>query len=137
MRVLTLFALTFLIATTAAAQQQFREEPPDFSRDTLLRLFAEAPEREEADSGFQHRLGMIEFRAAGARWRVGYLPFFLPLHGSMPWNHHQRWPDPFVLTQTEIASTPRSWRDQRQMSSELRRIERKLRESQRVVVNPE
>ncbi|HUP44896.1 MAG TPA: hypothetical protein VM779_05225 [Thermoanaerobaculia bacterium] len=138
MRSLIFFTLAFLLAVTATAQQQqFREERPDYSRDTLLRLFADAPEPPETEPRFQHRFGMAELSAVGTRWRVGYLPFFLPLHGSMPWDHHQRWPDPFVLTGTEIASPPRTWRDQRTMSSELRRIERKLRESQQVEVNPE
>ena len=138
MRRATLIIFVCLTAATAAAQQQqFREDPPDYSRDTLLHLFAESPDREEADPRFEHRFGMIEFRAAGMRWRVGYLPFFIPLHGSIPWDHHQRWPDPFILTGTEIASPPRTWRDQRAMSAELRRLEKRLRESQKVEVKPE
>ena len=134
---ITVLILTLLVAATATAQTQFREEPPDFSKDTLLRLFAENPEREDVDSGFEHRFGAISFRTGPVRWRVGYLPFFMPLHGSEPWDHNQRWPDPFILTGTEIATTPRSFRSRRAMSSELRRIDRKLRESAVVRVEPD
>lgn len=133
----TLLIFALLAAATAHAQTQFREDQPDFSRDTLLRLFAENPEREDADSGLEHRFGAISFRTGTIRWRVGYLPFFMPLHGSIPWDHDQRWPDPFVLTGTEIATTPRSFRSRRAMSSELRRIDRKLRDSAVVRVEPD
>jgi hypothetical protein len=132
-----LLIISLLVTGSALAQQQFREEPPDFSRDTLLRLFAENPEREEVEPRFRHEIGMVEFRTRNIRWRVGYLPFFLPLHGSQPWDHDQRWPDPFILTGTEIAHTSRTWRDRRAMSSELRRIDRKVRESAIVRVQPD
>jgi hypothetical protein len=132
-----LLIISLLVTGSALAQQQFREEPPDFSRDTLLRLFAENPEREEVEPRFRHEIGMVEFRTRNIRWRVGYLPFFLPLHGSQPWDHNQRWPDPFILTGTEIAHTSRTWRDRRAMSSELRRIDRKVRESAIVRVQPD
>lgn len=137
MRSAILMVFTLLLSGTAVAQEQFREEQPDFSRDTLLRLFAENPDREEGEPRFRHESGMVEFKTRNIRWRVGYLPFFLPLHGSQPWDHDQRWPDPFVLTGTEIAHTSRTWRDRRAMSSELRRIERKVRESAVVSVRPE
>ena len=137
MRPAILLIISLLVTGSALAQQQFREQSPDFSRDTLLRLFAENPEREEIEPRFRHEIGMIEFRTRNIRWRVGYLPFFLPLHGSQPWDHHQRWPDPFILTGTEIAHTSRTWRDRRAMSSELRRIDRKVRESAIVRVEPD
>ena len=134
--ILIIFA-TLLSGSALAQQQQFREKQPDFSRDTLLRLFAENPDREEAEPRFRHEIGRIEFTTRNIRWRVGYLPFFLPLHGSQPWDQDQRWPDPFILTGTEIAHTARTWRDRRAMSSELRRIDRKVRESAVVRVSPE
>lgn len=137
MRVVAALILTLLTATAAMAQTQFREETPDYSKDTLLRLFAENPEREEAESRFEHRFGAIQFRTGSVRWRVGYLPFFMPLHGATPWDHHQRWPDPFILTGTEIATTPRSFRDRRAANAELRRIDRKLREAAVVQVQPD
>lgn len=137
MRTAIFIVVVSLAASTAAAQQQFNDSQPDYSRETLLRLFAENPEREDANARFRHRFGAIEFQTRGVRWRVGYLPFFLPLHGSMPWVNGHRWPDPFILTNTEIAHTPRTWRDQRAMSAELRRIERRLRDSATIRVQPE
>ena len=138
---ITILILALLVAGNATAQTQFRDEPPpgtpDFSKDTLLRLFAENPERDDIESRFEHRFGAISFRTGKLRWRVGYLPFLMPLHGSQPWDHNQRWPDPFILTGTEIATTPRSFRERRSMNSELRRIDRKLRESAVVRVEPD
>ena len=135
----TVLIVTLFLATSAAAQQSFRDdtEQPDFSRDTLLRLFAEGEEREDPEDRFRHRFGVIDFRAAGMRWRIGYLPFMVPLSGSQPWVNGQRWPDPFVLTGTEIAHTPRTWRSQRAMSAELRRIEKRVRETSTVRVQPD
>ncbi|HUP49421.1 MAG TPA: hypothetical protein VNA04_11590 [Thermoanaerobaculia bacterium] len=135
----TALILTLLLTATAAAQEeeQAQEPPPDYSRDTLLRIFADNPEREEEEQRVRVRLGVVDIRAAGMRWRVGYLPFYMPLHGSMPWLNGHRWPDPFILTGTEIAHTSRTWRDQRAMSAELRRLERRLRQTSTVTVKPE
>lgn len=131
-----ILALVLLPATVAA-----QEEPPppdtDYSRDTLLRLFSEGVEREETEPRVKVSFGAIEFRAAGARWRIGYLPFLMPLPGSIPWDHEQRWPDPFALTGTQIASPPRTWRDNRARNAELRRIDRITREAATVTVTPE
>jgi hypothetical protein len=129
-----------LVATTALGQSAFAPPPepaPDYSRETLLDLFADMPEREDPDARFRHEFGAIDFRAFGIRWRVGYLPFFMPLSGSQPWVNGQRWPDPFVLTGTQLATTPRSFRRGRAMNAELRRIERKVKESAKVTVTPE
>ena len=59
MRPAVLLIISLLMTGSVLAQQQFREEQPDFSRDTLLRLFAENPEREEVEPRFRHELGMI------------------------------------------------------------------------------
>ena len=142
MRRLAVFVLFTLTLATASAQQPAQEPAadgkPDYSRETLIEMFADVPEREEdPDAKFRHRFGAIDFRAFGIRWRVGYLPFMMPLAGSMPWVNGQRWPDPFALTRTELPMTPRSWRDRRAMSAELRRIERITREEAQIKVQPE
>ena len=131
--------LIVLIAMPVLAQQPADPAPPepDYSRDKLIEIFANEPQREKAEPRIKHSIGMIEFKALGMRWRVGYLPFFMPLPGSQPWINSQRWPDPFLLTGTEYASPPRTWRQTRDMNAELRRIERKLREKQKVKVQPE
>jgi hypothetical protein len=140
-----LFLLTLMmIAAASYAQDATQRVPmapleeidpsdPDYSRDTLLRLFADAPEREEIDPRFRHSLGAVDFKALGIRWRVGYLPFFAPFQGSYLTTNRE-WPDPFTLTGTAYASPPRTWRRSREMSAELKRIERRLRKESSVVV---
>lgn len=130
--------LLLLTATAAWAQQEEPNQPtPDYSREKLIELFADIPQRETAERRIKHSIGMTEFKAFGMRWRVGYLPFFAPLPGSQPWINRDRWPDPFLLTGTEFASPPRTWRQTRNMSAELKRIEKKLKEKQKVKVEPE
>ena len=131
--------LLFLAAMPALAQQEPEQTqpPPDYSREKLIEIFANDPQRDKAEPRIKHSIGMLEFRALGMRWRVGYLPFFMPLPGSQPWINGQRWPDPFLLTGTEYASSPRTWRQTRDMNAELKRIEKKVREKQKVKVSPE
>ena len=124
-----IFLLLLSLAATATAQEAEPIEETDYSRDTLLRLFADNPIREETEPRVRLSVGAIDFRVRGARFRIGYLPFFMPLQGSMPWLHSHRWPDPFTLTGTELPYTARTWRDERALSAEVRRIERRLRES--------
>ena len=134
----TIIILLLLSATTALAQQgETTQSPPDYSREKLIEIFADAPQREKGEPRIKHSIGMMEFKAFGMRWRVGYLPFFAPLPGSQPWINRDRWPDPFLLTGTEFASPPRTWRQTRNMSAELKRIEKKLKEKQNVKVEPE
>ena len=134
-RPLIIFLL--LIAATARAQEDSPQPPPDFSREKLIEIFADAPQREETERRIKYSIGMMEFKALGMRWKVGFLPFFAPLPGSQPWIHRDRWPDAFSLTGTEFASPPRTWRQTRNMSAELKRIEKKLKEKQKVTVQPE
>jgi hypothetical protein len=69
-------------------------------------------------------------------WRIIYLPIAMPFSGSVRGsNPSSMWPDPFALTGTEFASTPRTWRDNREVSRERRRIERSERSRARVRVN--
>jgi len=143
MRNALLIAISMAVVLPARAQTQFTPPGPpqvqtDYSRETLLELFADLPEPEEnTGNRIDHQFGSISFRAMGTRFRIGYLPFFMPLSGSRPWLNGERWPDPFVLTGAGYATTPRSFRTRREMSSELRRIERKVRESAKVTVKPE
>ena len=141
---LALFLLTFSIAGDVVAQdatqnvpmaplpQPVDEDDPDYSRDTLLRLFADAPEVEAGDPNFRHSLGAVDFRALGMRWRIGYLPFFAPFQGSYVTTNRE-WPDPFQLTGTSYATLPRTRRS-RAMSTELKKIEKRLKKDASVVV---
>ena len=125
----TVLLLSLFLAASAVAQESAPPEDTDYSRDTLLRLFADNPIREETDPRVRLSLGAVDFRVRGTRFRIGYLPFLTPMQGSMPWLNSHRWPDPFTLTGTEIPYTARTWRDERALSAEVRRIERRIRES--------
>lgn len=111
----TVMTLAFLLAAgTVAAQEQ--QPRADYSRDTLMRLFvASAPDQEPV---VRYRDGMLVLRGFnGDTLRMGYLA---PLSGS---EIGDRWPDPFSLTGTQIATSPRAWRTRREVNAELRRIE--------------
>ena len=101
-----------------------QEDKPDYSKETLVRLFAEGEPRPDRERNVQYSFGQVEFKAAGMRWRIGYLPFFMPLPGSYMGTTGWDLPDPFLLTGTQYATTPRTFRDRRAMSSEMKRIDR-------------
>lgn len=111
--------LTLLLVTGAAAAQ---ERPrPDYSKNSLLRLFAEAGTEEEDRRTFRVHDGMLQFRGGDTSVGLLFRPM-LPLAGSTL-TTNRTYPDPFSLTSTRIATGPRAWRTVRAMNAELRRIE--------------
>ena len=116
--------LFVLLLTSPVLAQETPPSAPDYSKDTLLRLFAEGEERPEREQNVKWSFGQVEFRAMGMRWRIGYLPFLVPLPGSYMDTTGWDLPDPFLLTGTEIATTPRTFRDRRAMNAEMKRIDR-------------
>jgi hypothetical protein len=124
----TILAL-LLIAGSAMAQDS--DSTTDYSKDTLLRLFVNSA-KQEGENPIRYRRGAIEFRALGTSWRFNYLPM-MPLSGTMGGVTNE-WPDPFALTNTVIATSPRSWRTRRNVNAEMRRIEKSERAKIRVTV---
>lgn len=124
---------TALILALALVPLAAPAETPDYSRESLLRLFADAPEREDPEAQIQYDIGTISFRALGSRWKIAYLPFLMPLAGSRL-TTNKDWADPFLLTGTQYASPPRTWSRSREMNAELRGIEKRLRKSAKVTV---
>lgn len=121
----TILAL-LLVAGTAAAQDEPR---PDYSRDTLMRLFV-AASPEEAQRNYRD-MG-VNVNAFGTTFRVHVLPqLLMPLSGSALTTSRE-WPDPFALTGTQIATSQRAWRTRRNVNRELRRIELTSRARMRV-----
>lgn len=122
--------LTFLlIAGTAAAQE--RERPrTDYSRDRLLRLFVEAGE-ENQKGPIRIEDGSLQFRAFDTIVRLPLGPV-RPLSGTF--TNTQQWPDPFVLTNTQIATSYNAWQTRREINAELRRIDRMERARAKVRV---
>lgn len=111
----------------AAAQEPANPPRPDYSREKLIQMFANEPRKEPAGPRVQLGFGYVDFKALNMRWRIAYLPILMPLSGSVPWRNNGAFgslPNPFELTHTEIASPPRTWRTTRDMSAELKRIER-------------
>jgi hypothetical protein len=107
------------------------DEPPDYSRQNLLRVFApheiELPPR--PPGRVQWHIGYFDFRALGMDWRIGYLPIAAPLPGTRL-NETAKPPDPFALTNTSIANAPPPivFDDlSRETRAELRRVRRRTK----------
>jgi hypothetical protein len=120
----------FLLTASAAAQNSAPVR--DYSKDTLLRLFVNAA-KQESENPIRYRNGAVEFRALGTSWSFNYLPM-MAMHGTLN-GVTMEVPDPFQLTGTQIATTPRNWRTRREVNAELRRIEKTERAKIRVTVN--
>jgi hypothetical protein len=129
-------AFVLLIATAAAAQQPPASStagPPDFSRDNLTQIFSDVVESPpKPEPAFKFDLGHVEFRALNMRWRIGFLPFLAPLPGSVR-RTVPTMMDAFALTGTELPYTPRTWREGRELSKEMKRIEQTERERAKVI----
>lgn len=123
----TILALLLTVSATAQDTRPSR----DYSKDTLLRLFAEAAEQ-EGENPIRYRRGAVEFRGLGTSWRFNYLPM-MAMSGTLG-GVTMEMPDPFALTGTAIATGPRSWRTRREVNQELKRIEKLERAKIRVTV---
>src|SRR5215212_7181746 len=132
MRTISPLVLIALLAVPAFAQ-----EKPDYSKENLLRILSVDIGKPEHERNVTYEFGAINFTAFGQRFRYSYLPFLAPLQGSR-FNHvtTSEWPDPFVLTNTQIAMRPGTYRERRARTAELRRIDRITRRKAKVVVNP-
>jgi hypothetical protein len=131
---MTLGALLFASALMA----QENPPQPDYSRTTLLRILS-VDQPEQPERKVEYPFGAIRIEGRSTRWLLGYLPFLQPLSGSVPTGRGlgSDFPNPFVLTHTDYPFTPRTWRDNRAMSRELRRIESEERKRAKVKVTPE
>ena len=117
----TITILVLLAAASLSAQET--ETKPDYSKPTLQRFVMSMPDAPPPRiRNVRFHVGAVEFGALGTRWRFNYLPIMTPLSGSRL-GVTQEWPDPFSLSGTPIATPKRAWRTQRQVNSELRRIE--------------
>ena len=128
MKRIGLFLVVLALAAPLLAQDA---QPVDYSRNKLIQIFAnEAPDdkpKKKVDAGF----GYIDLRALNTNFHIGYLPFLMPLYGSMPWAMNGAFgsiPDPFIASGAEIPQTPRTWAQNRAFNAELKRIERTERE---------
>lgn len=132
MRTAAATLLSLVLATGASAQEQPTPDP-DYSRDNLMRIFVVEEQMPENQPRIELGPGWIDFRALGMRWR--FSPLFAPLPGS-ELSETKSWPDPFLLTGTVIAQTPRTFRRNREVNAELRGLERRVKATTKVKVNP-
>jgi hypothetical protein len=99
-------AAAILLSCATAAFAADATPAPDYSRQALLRIMRDLPEREERTISFD-RFGEVELRTPYVRAHVLYAPV-PPLQGSMP-RVTLEWPNPFAQTGTELAMTPQAW----------------------------
>ena len=130
--------LLVTLATSALGQESPSVAPtppptPDFSRDNLTRILSYTEVEAERPRNIEFGWGYIDFRLLGIR--VKFSPIFAPLPGSVP-HQTKEFPDPFALTGASIATTPENFRRGREVSSELRKIEKRIRETSTVKVEP-
>jgi hypothetical protein len=101
---------------------------PDYSADALRQILIstgdDPPAIPAPNDRFHAGLGFVGMTAFGIDWKFYYLPMLMPFSGSVRYSDpSSMWPDPFALTQTQFAETPRNWRNNREVSKERKRIE--------------
>ena len=116
-------AILITIAAGTAHAQTAEPAEPDFSPDHLRQIFTTTDEPPPPQRNFRVGFGVVEFRALGMDWRIGFLPLLAPLHGSVPATTKVL-PDAFSLNQMQIPGglpvPERDWN----MKREMRRIAR-------------
>ena len=117
-------ALFVFLFASAAFGQESDSTKADYSRPTLIRIFSVDTTPPDVEPPVRFRVGAVDFRALGTSWRFVYLPIMMPLQGSRMGVTNEI-PDPFALTNTMIATSPRVARQRRRaINNELRRIEK-------------
>ena len=131
------FALAALLVAGAALAQETvdgrQTPPPDYSREKLREILSHTEEAPNRPGNTEFTPGAVFFTALGMRWRINYLPFRAPLPGSVRYTTGYN-VDPFALTGTEIAQTPRTFAARRAINAEMKRIERTEKEKRAKVV---
>ena len=138
MRTVSIALAVFLAAGAAFGQSGDSQQPPpvDYSRDKLREIFSKTEQAPNRPGNIEFTPGAILFKALGMRWRINFLPFLAPLPGSFRTTTGYN-VDPFALTGTELAQTPRTFAARRAVNAELKRIERTEKEKRgKVVVKP-
>ena len=124
-------ALIALLLTAGALAQEAPADPPrrpDYSKEAIQKLLFEAGEQ----SRIRFRPGAVDFYALGMSWQFNYIPgLMMPLSGTRM-GVTQEWPDPFALTRTVIATSPRAARRGREFNRELRAINKRLKATVKV-----
>jgi hypothetical protein len=113
--------LAILLTTGAAAAQQ----RPDYSKDAIQRLVMDIYVDEPS---VRYYPDSVRFNALGTSWNFHYLPgAVMRLSGTeLGVGVTQQMPNPFLLTNTVLATSPRAARRGRELSRELKKINKRL-----------
>ena len=115
------FLALFLAASTSAQQLP----KPDYSKEAVQEFVMSIDVEEE--SSVTYFPDSVRFNALGTSWSFKPYPnLVMPLSGTQM-GVTQQFPDPFALTRTQIATTPRTWYTRRELKQELDRINRRLK----------
>ena len=125
---------TFLILVLAAgASAQQATTKPDYSKEAVQEFVMSIDVEEE--SSVTYYPDSVRFNALGTSWSFKPFPnLMMPLSGTQM-GVTQQWPDPFSLSRTSIATTPRSWYTNRELQKELDRINKRLKATVRVTTD--
>ena len=122
------FVVAFTLLLIALPALAVDATKPDYSAEALRQILVSGAEQPqplpESGARFRSGLGFVGVTAFGVNWKFYYLPMLMPFSGSVRYSDpSSKWPDPFALTNTSLAETPRNWRDNREISKERKRIE--------------
>lgn len=133
----SLIALAIVMTATLAAGDT-SPAPPDYSRDTILKILHES---DRVNAPFRMRVGMMEGRTKYLNYHFAYLPLLASIPYAGPYGARFL-PNPFVLTHTEYAwrphqfvAGPMDYERSREEEREFRRIVKMLKRSKVVVTS--
>jgi|SRR5688572_12378708 len=122
--------LVLLLAASASAQQLPK---PDYSKEAIQEFVMSIEVEEE--SPVTYFPDSIRFNALGTSWSFKPYPnLVMPLSGTQL-GVTQQLPDPFSLTGTQIATSPRNWYTKRELKKELDRINKRLKATVKVTTD--
>ena len=125
---------TFLVLFLAAGAFAQQAPKPDYSKEAVQQ-FVMSIDVEEEQSPVTYFPDSIRFNALGTSWSFKPFPrLMMPLSGTQM-GVTQQWPDPFSLSRTQIATTPRNWYTRRELQRELNKINKRLKATVRVTTS--
>jgi len=132
MKIASAVLATLLLAGSAFADDA--PSQPDYSRDGMQKVFAVDLYQPPKPQPFNwENMFFIDWTALGTRWHIR--PMLAPLQGSFPVTTGLPIPNAFALTGTQLATTARTFRDERALSSERRKVEKIIRKHAHIVVS--
>ena len=124
--------LLALFLTTAALAQEAPQ--PDYSKEAMQEFVMSIDI--EADTSVRYYPDSVHFNFLGTTWNFNYLPGpKMRLSGTeLGTGVTQQQPNPFLLTTTVIATSPRAMRRgaNREISQELKKINKRLKATVKV-----